>query len=108
MSKHRQVHRVTGAKLVVPSRLAAVVRLDGLEEREQALGIEPGSMFFTDPDYRVDARLTCSTPKSVRKAKSLTGSAGSEKNSTRLNADWPKQPSASKLWRATTACLPAS
>jgi hypothetical protein len=32
--------------------------LEGLPGREQALGIEAGSLFFTDPDYRVDPRLT--------------------------------------------------
>jgi site-specific recombinase XerD len=58
VSKHWQVHRVTGSPLVAPSRLAAVMGLNRLQEREQALGVEVGALFFSDPEYRVDARLT--------------------------------------------------
>ncbi len=58
MDKHWQIHRVTGTPLIVPSRLATVAGLDGMQEREQALGLEAGSIFLTDPDRRVDPRLT--------------------------------------------------
>ncbi|GIF01535.1 site-specific integrase [Paractinoplanes rishiriensis] len=58
MNRHWQIHRVTGTPLVVPSRLTKVAGWDGLAGREQALGIEAGSLFFTDPDYRIDPRLT--------------------------------------------------
>lgn len=58
MDRHWQIHKVTGTPLVVPRRPTNVAGLDGLQTREQSLGIEAGSLFLTDPDYRVDPRLT--------------------------------------------------
>lgn len=47
-------------------------------------------------------------PKSVPGARFPTASGGSEKNSTRPDAAWPKPTSRSNLWRTTTKRSPAS
>lgn len=53
-----QVHRVTATSIRVPDGYAGARRLEGIDDRERALELDPGDLFVTNPDYRVDARLT--------------------------------------------------
>lgn len=58
MTKSWSVHWVTSAA-VVPSGVHPLLEGWGdLAEAEESLGIDPGDPFMSDPDHRVDARLS--------------------------------------------------
>ncbi|MEU6972885.1 site-specific integrase [Kitasatospora aureofaciens] len=58
LSKTWRVHWVTRGQSAVVSDHPALQGWTDLDQREEASRIDPGDVFMTDPNYRVDPRLT--------------------------------------------------
>ncbi|MGX1513815.1 site-specific recombinase XerD [Streptomyces collinus] len=65
LTKTWQVHWVTRRHAGAVSDHPVLREWADLDVREEAARIDPGDVFFTDPDYRVDPRLTLYTTRSA-------------------------------------------